>query len=128
MKIRCLPLATALMCGAVASAAWSQAATPASAPAATAAKPAPGKVEPKLLSPAQKRDISTAPDETSQPAGPVIPQISIPLGRTAPAPTAKSALNGSKTKTTGGINDAAARCNAQTDAQAREACRDKLPK
>ena len=66
------------------------------------------------------------PDQ-ARPEGQPVPQINIPLGKGA-AGTAKPTVNNgvNSKKTTGGsVNDAAARCDAERDAAAREACRDR---
>ena len=67
------------------------------------------------------------PDET-RPQGQPVPQLNIPLGKGA-AGTAKPTVNNgsSSQKTTGGggVNDSAARCEAERDSVARDACRDR---
>lgn len=60
-------------------------------------------------------------------SGPVVtPQITIPLVKAVPDPVDPPALRGGKPAPVGGINDAAARCEAQADVQARARCRDRL--
>ena len=64
------------------------------------------------------------PDET-RPQGQPVPQLNIPLGKGAAGtakPTVNNGVSGKKT-TGGGVNDSAARCEAERDAAAREACR-----
>ena len=119
MKIRFLPLAAALALCVSPLAGFAQAsAPPASVPATT-------KTGPRLLTPAETRNSATVPGDL-RPEHPVTPQISIPLGRkpppisAAPAPPRRNAAPGA------GIDDAAARCEAQVGEQVRAKCRDKL--
>jgi hypothetical protein len=58
----------------------------------------------------------------------VTPQISIPLGKTAPAPLktpARTSRAGSPAPA-GGIDDATARCQAEEDASLRAECLDRV--
>lgn len=59
----------------------------------------------------------------------VMPQVSLPLGRTPAAPTQTDArrLDSRRPAMRGGIDDAAARCVGQSDPQARAQCRDRVP-
>ncbi len=99
----------------------------ASAPPAAAkpAKPKPQpqpKPMPKKQSPTVQSDVNSPPIDPP-PSGEVQPQISIPFGKTPPPPKNKP----STARTNGsGINDGAARCNAEPDEQARALCREKL--
>ena len=93
---------------------------------AASAAPA-GKPEKKVLTPSESRDSATAAGDL-RPERRVTPQISIPLNKAGQAPS-KSMLNPPPRATaapSGGIDDAAARCGALADAQARDQCRDKL--
>jgi hypothetical protein len=77
------------------------------------------------LSPAESRDSASPPGDL-RPERPVTPQVSIPLGKTPPArakPESRVVRPG-KAASTGGIDDAAARCEAQSDEQARAKCRE----
>ena len=118
-------LACALACGAVvAQQPNALPVLPGASAAPAPARPAPG---PRLLTPEQKRD-DAAPAGDLRPERPVEPQISIPLGKktgAAPGKPAARVLNRGKTPADGGIDDAAARCEAQPDAL-RAQCRDKL--
>jgi hypothetical protein len=101
----------------------------ASAPAPSiAASVAPvGKPEKRILTPSESRDSATAAGEL-RPERRVTPQISIPLDKSGPVPP-KSLLTPpprAKAPPSGGIDDAAARCGALADAQARDQCREKL--
>ena len=92
------------------------------APVASATKTV--KPATRLLTPAEIRESATLPGEL-RPEGPATPQLSIPLGNTTAkpsSPTAKQGKNGSS----GGVNDAVARCNAEADESARAKCRDRL--
>ena len=120
MKIRFLPLAAALALCLSPLASFAQAsAPPASVPAAAT------KTGPRLLTPAETRNSATVPGDL-RPEHPVTPQISIPLGRkpppagVVPAPPRGNAAPGA------GVDDAAARCEAQVGEQVRAKCRDKL--
>jgi len=123
-----LPLLAALLMSALPSLpAWAQASAPAptaSAPSAPSATP-PAK-GPRLLSPAERRDnadAATSPD--LRPERPVVPQISIPFGKSPPPlPASASAPRAArKAPTGGGVADAAARCDAQPSDEERAACR-----
>jgi hypothetical protein len=63
---------------------------------------------------------------TLHPAPLVAPQITIPLAKPRPLTVDPPALQGGKPAPPGGINDAAARCEAQADLQLRAQCRDRL--
>ncbi len=94
---------------------------------AASAVPA-SKPEKKILTPAESRDSATAPGDL-RPERRVTPQISIPLNKSGQVP-AKSLVTPpprAKTAPSGGIEDAAARCAALADAQARDQCHAKLP-
>jgi hypothetical protein len=126
MKLRCLPLAAALTLGALTFGALAQVSTPplsaASAPTTKA------KTGPRLLTPEESRESGTAAGDL-RPERQVTPQVSIPLGKKPPPPTRPKASSGTAPRNgaaAGGINDAAARCEAQVDKQARATCRDKL--
>lgn len=90
------------------------------------AKPPPLPARP--LTSAELRDSGSAAIDDRR-EGTVTPQIRIPLGKTAPTPMkpdARPARRGvppAAAAGTAGIDDAAARCEAQADAKARAACR-----
>ena len=126
MKIRHLPLAAAMALAASSFAAQAQVTTPAQILAASAAPAA--KTGPRLLTPTQSRDSATTAGDV-RPERPVTQQVSIPLGK-KPTPSAlpkrppgSAQPNGAAA---GGINDGAARCEAQVDEQERAKCHDKL--
>ncbi len=128
MKTYCLPLVAAMLCAATPLAAWAQAAAPASA-AAPAVVPLPAAVTPpkptqKMLTPEQTRDRAALPDD-SQPAGPALQKITVPLGKNAPSPS-YSGTGTTKSKTTGGVNDSVARCESLVDKLERTKCLDKI--
>ena len=126
MKIRCLlPLAAASVLAIGTSAAIAQPAAPLPLAAASApTAPLPG---PRLLTPAQSRDRAAPPGDLRL-EHPVTPQIRIPLGKTPPAPSkpAPHAVRQSPVAPAGGIDDAAARCEARQGEQVRAKCRDQL--
>ncbi|WP_284617596.1 hypothetical protein [Aquabacterium humicola] len=99
-------------------------------PAASAPAPSPAaKPEPRLLTPDEKRASATAPG-TLRPERPALPQVAVPLERTAgaevrtvvqtPRREADARANG------GGVSDGAARCGAQKDRAVRDDCREDL--
>ena len=101
--------------------------TSAPPPSMTASAAPVSKPEKKALTPAESRDSATAPGDL-RPEGRVTPQVSIPLNKAGQVPP-KSLLNPPPRATvapSGGIDDAAARCGALADAQARDQCREKL--
>lgn len=127
MKHLALPLlaALALLAGQTASAAPEGAASAAAAASAPRARPR-VKLPPRRLSPAEQRQVDTPPlDEPPQ--GRVQPQISIPLGKKKALPVERQSgprATGAAASAPGRIDDAAARCNAEPDAQARARCRE----
>ena len=106
---------------------WAAGQSVAPAPDPGASAPVAAKPGPRTLTPAEKRDNATPPDE-SRPDGPVVPQISIPLGKSGPV-SSKPVVRVPRPQpaaSSGGVNDAVARCEAEADDQARAACRDRL--
>lgn len=108
-------------------------ATPAAAASAASAAPASvgplARPGPRLMTPEQKRDAGGAALDLT-PERQVTPQVSIPFGK-QPAPSkadTRATRRGLPTSTTGGINDAAAACEAQSLAADRAACRERLGK
>jgi hypothetical protein len=131
MKIHCLSrVAVVLAASMLATVSPWAAAQSAAPPASGASAPAAAKPGPRTLTPAEKRDNATPPDE-SRPEGPVVPQISIPLGKSLPA-SSKPTLptlrppRPAAAASAGGVNDAVARCEAQADESLRAKCRDRL--
>ena len=121
-------LAWALACGCGTALAQQPNALPALPGASAAPAPAAPAPGPRLMTPEQKRDEADSADLRTERA--VKPQISIPLGRKAAAPSPPGkpitrVLNRGSTPAGGGIDDAAARCEAQPDTL-RAQCRDKL--
>lgn len=99
-------------------------------PAASAPAPSPAaKPPPRLLTPDEKRASATAPG-TLRPERPALPQVAVPLERTAGAevrtvvrtPRREAAAQAAS----GRVSDAAARCSARKDAMSREDCHDDL--
>ncbi|MEQ1684491.1 MAG: hypothetical protein ABL916_12645 [Burkholderiaceae bacterium] len=125
--MKTLPLAAALTLAAWLISAVAQTATAPPLPSASA--PTPGKPVPRPLSPTELRESASPPGDL-RPVDPVKPQISIPLGKKpvpalAPEPRAQRRI-GSASAAAGGIDDASARCEAETGNAARAACRTKL--
>lgn len=114
-------LALVLSCALPLAAGLVSAQTGAAASAPAAATPASG---PRLPTPAESRERAQPVDE-AQPAGKAMPQISLPLGKAPPAPLLPSRRRNAASAARG-IDDAAARCEAEADAQQRAACRDRL--
>ena len=126
MKTRCLPLAAALAFAVASFGVMAQASAP--PPLVAASAPPAAKPGPRLLTPAESRDSASPPGDL-RPEHPVTPQISIPLGKRPPPPLkseSRPARPGGNAASSGGIDDAAARCEAQLGEQVRAKCRDKL--
>ena len=127
MKIhRLLPLAVAGLLLAIGAApAIAQPVAP--LPMAAASGPTAPLPGPRLLTPAQSRDRAAPPGEL-RPERPVTRQIHIPFGKAPPAPSKplRQTLRRDPVAPTGGIDDAAARCEARHGEQARAKCRDQL--
>ena len=98
--------------------------TPSAVPLPGASAPA-AKPDKRPATPAEMRDSATAPGDL-RPERRVTPQVSIPINNGAPAkPVLTPAPRGAATSS-GGVDDAMARCGALADAQARNDCRAKL--
>ncbi len=99
---------------------------PVAAPAASA-PPVVNKKLPRAMTPAEKRDSATVPGD-KRPEDPVVPQISIPLGKTPPAPVLPKAQQQRQDKAaaSGGVDDSVARCKAAATPAERDACLDRL--
>jgi hypothetical protein len=90
--------------------------------------PASAPVGPRLRTPAETGKRATAPGDLS-PERPVTPQLTIPFGKNPPpAKTEPRPLRRGTPPppTAGGVDDSAARCEAQQDEQVRATCRAKL--
>jgi hypothetical protein len=128
MKIfRNLPLLVALFGATAPALVLAQASAPPSMAASATSSPAPAG--PRLLTPTEQRrnvDEATAPD--LRPDRPVVPQISVPLGRKppVPAPSASRAPRNGAAAPPGHIGDAAARCESAPGDLERAACRKRL--
>ena len=126
-RYRNLTATIALLALPLLSQAQSQAQSTAPVPAAIASAPPLKTIGPRLLTPEQKRDnaeLTAAPE--SRPDRAVTPQLTIPLGRkAAPATGGPAAVRGSKAPASGGVDDAAARCEALSGKQARLICLDR---
>lgn len=106
---------------------WAAAQSVLPGPVVGASAPAAAKPGPRPFTPAEQRENATPRDE-SRPEGPVVPQISIPLGKSVPA-SSKPTLRAARPEpaaSSGGVDDAVARCEAQADAPTRAKCRDRL--
>jgi|GEM_PF-1150863 len=126
-------LAVALVAGLPSVAALAQSSAPvpalpdltaaaASAPAAASTASATG---PRLRSAAETGNRAVAPGDL-HPERPVSPQISIPFGKKPAPPTKGEERIVGRGNAPGGMDDAAARCESQTDEQMRAACRARL--
>jgi hypothetical protein len=100
-------------------------------PAASAPAPStPSKPQPRVLTPDEKRASATAPG-TLRPERPALPQVAVPLERTAGAevrtvvqtPRREAAAMLASRQS---VSDGAARCSAQNSAQARDDCLENL--
>src|SRR5688500_16073923 len=124
MNMRGWPGAPMLACAALPSGPLTQASAPApshttSAPAAAEERPSP--------TPHQQRGSATSPGEL-RPAHPAVPQLNVPLGRkpAVPVKPQSKASSRGEAEPTDGIDDAVARCEAQSDQQVRAACRARM--
>jgi hypothetical protein len=113
-----------------AAAAQAQAPARVPAPLAAPAASAPAVVNkdrPRAMSPAEKRDSAVVPGDV-RPEEPVVPQISVPLGKTPPAPTLSKAQQQrhDKAAAMGGVDDSVARCKAAKTPGERDACLTRL--
>ncbi len=75
---------------------------------------------PRSLTPAETRDGSSMPGDI-RPEDPVIPQVSIPLGKHV-APGSRRVQPAKPPTTSGAVDDSVARCEARTSKAARLAC------
>lgn len=93
----------------------------------SSAPPAAAASGPRMRSPAETGNRAAAPGDL-RPERAVAPQISIPFGKTAPAPTSRETriVRRGNAPASGGIDETAARCESQIDAQLRADCRAKL--
>lgn len=98
-----------------------QVAAPSRAASAPVTKPL-DRSNPREMTPAEKSAQAQMPGDL-RPEEPVVPQISVPLGRTPPAPVAppRSAAQNKRLAATG-IDDSIARCKALTSQSRRDAC------
>ena len=128
MKTCCLAFAATVAVLAPLSGALAQASAP--LPGAAASVPLTGKPETRTLSPTELRDSAPTAGALRPEDSRVAPQVSIPLNKAGQAPAKSMFVPAPRAKTapSGGIDDAAARCGALADAQARDQCRDKLPR
>lgn len=119
--------ATLVLSGALATALAQTAAPPAPADAASVAPKAPP--EKRNLTPTEGRDSAPTAGDLKPQQSRVTPQLSIPLNNKDAQVPLKALVNPpvrATVKPSGGVDDAAARCSALSDAQAREQCREKL--
>ena len=122
MRIRHLPLVAALVAALAHTLAL--AGPDATAPAPGASAPLAPKTNPQLRTPVEKRDEADASAATSlRPERPVIPQLTIPLGKEpALLKAPESGAKRSGSVRAGGNGDAAARCRAGGDEPKSAAC------
>ena len=124
MRFRCLTLSTAAALAVALLPALAQTPTTptpaASAPASAPQILAPG---PRVLTPTERRESSSAPGDL-RPEEKVTPQIVIPLRKGSPPPTKaeRAAARRGTAASSAAIDDAAARCEAQSSKAAREKC------
>lgn len=120
MSFRCLPLLTAAALAVALLPARGQ--TPASAASAPASAPKVSAPGPRVQTPAEIREGSSIPGDL-RPEEKVTPQIVIPLRKGAPPTKAeRGAARRGTAASSAAIDDAAARCEAQSSKAAREKC------
>jgi hypothetical protein len=95
----------------------------ASAPSVNASAPLATKPRPRLLTPAELRESATVPGELRPRGEGTTPQLSVPLVKSPAVAPKPRVVRPGKTAASGGINDAVARCEAQSDEQVRAKCR-----
>jgi len=124
MTFHHMPLAATLLIATFSQAAWSQGSVQPAAPVASAA--ATTRPGPRVVTTTEQRENSATPGAV-RPDPKVAPQVNIPLVNT-PVSARKPPLTSrsGNTAPTGGIDDTAARCEAESNAQLREQCRNKL--
>lgn len=100
-------------------------------PAASSAAPIVphAKPPPRLLTPEEKRDSDAQPDDLKIDRA-VTPQLTIPFGKTPPSSAQGDARAAQRSAAASavGVDDSAARCEAQADDASRAICRDKRTK
>lgn len=104
------------------------AALPASG-AASGVGPTRAKRPQRLRSPAELGRAATDPNQLQNEVV-VRPQVSVPLGRQPPGPTPaeQRTVQAEGRANRGGVDDAAARCESETDAPSRASCKAALPR
>jgi len=125
VNMRCWRAATMLAWVALPSCTSAQASAPAQSPAASA--PVAAKLRSAPLTPQQLRESATSPGEL-RPERAAVPQINVPLGRKPGVPVkpqSKTSRRG-EAEPADGIDDAVARCEAQSDRQVRADCRARM--
>jgi len=124
MTLHHLLIASPLLIAAFSQSAWSQANAQPVAPAASGA--AATKPGPRVVTTTEQRENSATPGAV-RPDPKVTPQVSIPLVNT-PVGARKPPFTGrgGNAVSPGGIDDSAARCEAESNVQVRQQCRDKL--
>lgn len=82
---------------------------------------------PRLRSAAETGNRAAGPGDL-RPDRPVTPQVLIPFGKKAPPPTKgeERVVERGNTTSSGGVDEAAARCESQMDNRVRATCRAKL--
>ena len=96
-------------------------------PASAASTPSTARTGPRMRSPAETGNGATAPGDL-RPERPVTPQISIPFGKKPAPPTKREerVVQRGNPAATGGVDEAAARCESQIDPGVRASCRAKM--
>jgi hypothetical protein len=125
MNLHHLPVAAAVLVAALSPGAWAQGNAQPAAPAAAASAAKETKPGPRVVTNSEQREASATPGAL-RPDPKVAPQVSIPLVNT-PTGVAKKPFTGRSgtAAPAGGIDDSAARCEAESTAQLREQCRSK---
>jgi len=97
--------------------------------AASGVGPTRAKRPQRLRSPAELGRAATDPNQLQNEVV-VRPQVSVPLGRRPPGPTPaeQRTVQAEGRANRGGVDDAAARCESETDAPSRASCKAALPR
>ena len=126
MRLRTLPIWTLLLAGALPPDALAQMAVPPAVAASAAPLRLPDTRPPPRVQSVEESSANAAVPGDLRPERPVTPQIDIPFGQPEPVPVKPTARTRRNPAPPGGIDDAAARCQAEEDAALRAACRDRL--
>ena len=123
--MRLLPILALLTVGALPPPALAQPVLPPGAPSPASPLRLPGARAPSRLQSVEESSTNAAAPGDLRPERPVVPQIDIRFGESAAEPPIEPTTASGRPAPPGGIDDAAARCQAEEDAILRAECRDR---